>query len=188
MLRGSGLRPDIWAQIWDDAKAAPIAGHGLISPISVEAGGEFFGTAHNAYLQVFWQGGVIGLGLFLAVLAGRFSLCVVARAPTGRLHGFLHTGVHRLHNDDRGRHSDRQAQGSMDAVLVATGDAAGLPGQRIPLPALLRAWGLHIDEAPVICSPPRRQDSSVSAITRRRWCRAFHVEPGKGLSRTWPDG
>jgi O-antigen ligase len=72
LLRGPGLRPDIWAQIWDDAKAAPLAGHGLISPISIEAGGEFFGTAHNAYLQVFWQGGVIGLGLFLVVLAIAF--------------------------------------------------------------------------------------------------------------------
>ncbi len=72
LLRGPGLRPDIWAQIWHDAKTAPIAGHGLISPISIEAGGQLFGTAHNAYLQVFWQAGVIGLGLFLVVLAVAF--------------------------------------------------------------------------------------------------------------------
>lgn len=72
LLRGQGLRPDIWAQLWDEVKAAPIVGHGLISPISIEAGGLFFGTAHNAYLQAFWQGGVIGLGLFLVVLAVAF--------------------------------------------------------------------------------------------------------------------
>jgi O-antigen ligase len=72
LLRGLGLRPDIWTQIWAEAKAAPIAGHGLISTVSVHTGGAHFDTAHNAYLQVFWQGGVIGLGLFLAVLGVAF--------------------------------------------------------------------------------------------------------------------
>ncbi len=68
LLRGPGLRPEIWAQIWAEAMAAPIAGHGLVATVSVEASRLLFGTAHNAYLQVFWQGGVIGLCLFLAVL------------------------------------------------------------------------------------------------------------------------
>jgi O-antigen ligase len=72
LLRGPGLRPEIWAQIWDEAKTAPFAGHGLVSPVSIEAGGQLFETVHNAYLQVFWQGGVIGLGLFLAVLVVAF--------------------------------------------------------------------------------------------------------------------
>jgi len=72
LLRGLGLRPEIWTQIWTEAKAAPFAGHGLISMVSVDAGGQHFETVHNAYLQVFWQGGVIGLCLFLAVLAVAF--------------------------------------------------------------------------------------------------------------------
>lgn len=72
LLRGLGLRPEIWTQIWTEAKAAPIAGHGLVSMVSVDGGEQYFETAHNAYLQVFWQGGVIGLCLFLAVLMVAF--------------------------------------------------------------------------------------------------------------------
>jgi O-antigen ligase len=73
LLRGQGLRPQIWAGVWDEAKSAPIAGHGLLSELSVEAGGKVFENAHGAYLQVLWQGGVIGLGLlfFLLVVAFR---------------------------------------------------------------------------------------------------------------------
>jgi O-antigen ligase len=70
--RGLGLRPEIWAQMWTEAKASPIIGHGLITLGSVNAGEQHFGSAHNAYLQVFWQGGVIGLSLFLAVLMMAF--------------------------------------------------------------------------------------------------------------------
>ncbi len=70
--RGLGLRPDIWAHMWAEAKASPIVGHGLISLGSVDAGYQHFGSAHNAYLQVFWQGGMIALCLFLAVLMVAF--------------------------------------------------------------------------------------------------------------------
>lgn len=72
LLRGQGLRPQIWAGVWDDAKSAPVAGHGLISEVSVEAGTHTFETVHNAYLQVFWHGGVIGLCLFLFLLTVAF--------------------------------------------------------------------------------------------------------------------
>jgi O-antigen ligase len=66
--RGLGLRPEIWAALFNDALRAPLAGHGLVSPISVEAGDKVFGNAHSAYLQVFWQGGLLGLGSFLVLL------------------------------------------------------------------------------------------------------------------------
>ena len=66
--RGLGLRPQIWAALWNDALRAPIAGHGLVSPISVAVDDQTFQNAHSAYLQVFWQGGIIGLGLFLGLL------------------------------------------------------------------------------------------------------------------------
>jgi O-antigen ligase len=72
--RGLGLRPEIWAHMWAEAKAAPVFGHGLVSLGSVDAGDQHFGSAHNAYLQVLWQGGVIGLCLFLAVLVMSFRL------------------------------------------------------------------------------------------------------------------
>lgn len=70
--RGQGLRPQIWAGIWEQARSVPIAGHGLISEVSVKAGRHSFATAHNAYLQVFWHGGAIGLSLFLLMLGWAF--------------------------------------------------------------------------------------------------------------------
>jgi len=66
--RGLGLRPQIWAALWQQALATPLAGHGLISPVAVEVDGKLYQNAHSAYLQVFWQGGIIGLGLFLGLL------------------------------------------------------------------------------------------------------------------------
>jgi O-antigen ligase len=71
-VRGAGLRPQIWAAIWEEAKSTPIVGHGFISEVSVAGGKRVFETVHNAYLQVFWQGGVIGLGLFLLMLVAAF--------------------------------------------------------------------------------------------------------------------
>jgi O-antigen ligase len=68
LLRGQGLRPLIWSEAWREAITAPIVGHGLISEVSIDLQGHHFETLHNAYLQVFWQGGMIGLCLFLLVL------------------------------------------------------------------------------------------------------------------------
>jgi O-antigen ligase len=67
-LRGMGLRPQIWEGIWSEARLAPIFGHGLTSDISVKVGRNVFETTHNAYLQAFWHGGAIGLGLLLLLL------------------------------------------------------------------------------------------------------------------------
>jgi len=72
LLRGKGLRPLIWSQAWEQAILAPIAGHGLISEVSIDAGRQHIETVHNAYLQVFWHGGVIGLCLFLFLLIRAF--------------------------------------------------------------------------------------------------------------------
>jgi len=75
-LRGMGLRPQIWAGAWSEAVLTPVFGHGLTSDVAVMVGKNVFETAHNAYLQAFWQGGVIGLGLLLLVLlvAFRYAL------------------------------------------------------------------------------------------------------------------
>jgi O-antigen ligase len=72
LLRGRGLRPDIWSEVLKQALHAPLFGNGLVSPLLVETGGRQFANAHSAYLQVFWQGGLVGLGLFLAVLGVAF--------------------------------------------------------------------------------------------------------------------
>lgn len=68
VLRGRGLRPQIWSSTWEQALATPLAGHGLTSTLSVQLGRQLFETAHNAYLQVFWHGGIIGLCLHLCLL------------------------------------------------------------------------------------------------------------------------
>ena len=72
LLRGQGLRPLIWAQAWEEAKSAPLIGHGLLSMIAVQSQQHVFETIHNAYLQVLWHGGLIGLCLFLVVLTLAF--------------------------------------------------------------------------------------------------------------------
>lgn len=68
VLRGRGLRPQIWSSTWEQALLTPIAGHGLTSTLSVQLGRQLFETAHNAYLQVFWHGGIVGLLLHLYLL------------------------------------------------------------------------------------------------------------------------
>ena len=75
MLRGTSFRPEIWLEIWRHALEAPLFGHGLTPKVAVQFENvRLFETAHNAYLQVFWQGGLLGLGLFLAVLASALRL------------------------------------------------------------------------------------------------------------------
>lgn len=71
-LRGQGLRPLIWSTAWDQALTAPLLGHGLISPLAIHVDGGVFKTAHNAYLQIFWLAGGVGVLLFLVLLVIAF--------------------------------------------------------------------------------------------------------------------
>ncbi len=70
--RGIGERPLIWKALWEQSKSAPLFGHGLISTLSIEMPGYNFETAHNAFLQLFWQGGAVGVMIFLLLLAVAF--------------------------------------------------------------------------------------------------------------------
>ena len=72
LQRGQGLRPLIWMALWDEGKSAPLFGHGLISTASVEIMGATFETAHNAFLQLFWQGGATAVIIFLMLLVTAF--------------------------------------------------------------------------------------------------------------------
>jgi O-antigen ligase len=70
--RGPGLRPLIWAAVLDEAQSAPVFGHGLASTLSVGISGYTFETAHNAFLMLFWQGGAVGVMIFLLLLVVAF--------------------------------------------------------------------------------------------------------------------
>ncbi|MDG1945490.1 MAG: O-antigen ligase family protein [Halioglobus sp.] len=72
ILRGQGLRPLIWSTAWDQALTAPLLGHGLISPVAIHVDGRAFATIHNAYLQIFWIAGSVGVLLFLVLLVVAF--------------------------------------------------------------------------------------------------------------------
>jgi len=72
LQRGLGLRPLIWEGVWNEARSTPFFGQGFISPMSVEAAGITYETAHNAYLQVFWKGGSLGVIMFLLLFAVAF--------------------------------------------------------------------------------------------------------------------
>ena len=81
--RGAGLRPGIWAGVWQQISTLPLTGHGLTSTLSVTSGKEHFETAHNAYLQVLWHGGVIGLLVFGLLFAGAFRTAWIRGCDTG---------------------------------------------------------------------------------------------------------
>jgi O-antigen ligase len=68
-IRGGGLRPGIWQAYLKDVAQAPIFGRGIISAFSYDIDEYSFATAHNAYIQTLWHGGVIGLGLLLLLIA-----------------------------------------------------------------------------------------------------------------------
>ena len=66
--RGDSFRPDIWAyaidQTWSSAKWT---GFGILTPDQVPVGDRVFSHPHSMYVAVFFQGGLVGLLLFLAL-------------------------------------------------------------------------------------------------------------------------
>lgn len=72
-VRGEGLRPMIWAEVWKEIMTMPVFGHGIVLAPHVEVKSHHFEGAHNAYLQLFWQGGLVGLGLFGILFAVAFK-------------------------------------------------------------------------------------------------------------------
>lgn len=71
--RGISLRPEIWRYVFQQSLKHPWFGIGLDRyPIEVPTSvGLKYGT-HNIFLAVFYQGGIIGLALFMAMVAVTF--------------------------------------------------------------------------------------------------------------------
>jgi O-antigen ligase len=67
-IRGGGVRPLIWQAFLKDVAQTPIFGQGIITEVNYDIGVAHFARAHNAYIQAFWNGGVIGLGLLLLLI------------------------------------------------------------------------------------------------------------------------
>jgi O-antigen ligase len=68
-IRGGGTRPLIWQEFLKDVVHTPIFGRGINTEVNYDIGVEHFSRAHNAYIQALWNGGVIGLGLLLLLIA-----------------------------------------------------------------------------------------------------------------------
>ncbi len=75
--RGQSFRFVIWSEVWQGILARPVFGHGLLSELAIDTGRKTpMSVAHNAYLQIFWTGGIIGLLLFLLLLGNAFRFAV----------------------------------------------------------------------------------------------------------------
>ena len=70
LSRGDSYRPDIWAEILRRVADQGLwFGNGVLSDDSVPVGGLVMPHPHNLYLAVLFQGGIVGLTLFLSVIA-----------------------------------------------------------------------------------------------------------------------
>ena len=83
--RGQSFRFIIWSEVWQGIQARPIFGHGLLSELAIDTGARSgpMSVAHNAYLQVFWTGGIIGLLLFLLLLGSAFRFALLRGQQEG---------------------------------------------------------------------------------------------------------
>ncbi len=87
-------RSDAWSYFWDEAQVNPIFGRGLNSVVVLGSAAQGldgdFRQAHNEYLQIFVEGGIVGvvliIGSIVALIAQRFR----STAPSLRVDlGFL---------------------------------------------------------------------------------------------------
>jgi hypothetical protein len=104
MFRGMTNRSDIWASTISTTLDAPVLGLGSLSDPSVALPVKTFIHAHSAFVASFRDGGLVGLGLLLAVLAYACVAAIrVARASGDwRYIAFLVYGIVCIvWNDDR---------------------------------------------------------------------------------------
>jgi O-antigen ligase len=68
--RGDSFRPLIWSTIFERVwTQAPIFGLGILTPDDVPNGTILHSHPHSMYLAVLYQGGLLGLGLFLTLIS-----------------------------------------------------------------------------------------------------------------------
>jgi O-antigen ligase len=82
-------RTEVWTSSWPDIMQAPLLGHGYMAAkwVSVQVEGVFAGAGslHNAFLDVVYNNGLVGLVLFLAALiVVSKNLRHVLKNPPGR--------------------------------------------------------------------------------------------------------
>ncbi|MXV44715.1 hypothetical protein GS501_06635 [Saccharibacter sp. 17.LH.SD] len=65
VARGDSFHRAIWKSVWHDALQHPWIGHGFGALTAVHIQNMVFAHAHNLYLDVFFQGGAVGLVLLL---------------------------------------------------------------------------------------------------------------------------
>ena len=70
--RGDSFRLYIWGEIWQRLAGSPVWGLGILTPDDVFMGELQFHHAHNLYLSVAYQGGMIGVALLLWLLVRTF--------------------------------------------------------------------------------------------------------------------
>lgn len=94
-------RTDLWTSAWPAIMQAPLLGHGYMAAkwVSLQVEGVFAGAGslHNAFLDVVYNNGLIGLALFLAVLiVVSKNLRHVLKNPAGRDAYLLAVGTFAL--------------------------------------------------------------------------------------------
>lgn len=74
--RGLSYRPEIWLAAFDDIRIAPLLGHGIGSKMSlfISSLNKSFSDSHNIHIGLTYQLGVIGLIVWLTLIAHLFRL------------------------------------------------------------------------------------------------------------------
>lgn len=80
--RGLSYRPEIWLNVLEQIKTQPVLGHGISAPLYIDIPqiGYSFRDPHNMTLSVFYQGGAVGLMLWVAMYALALLFCWRHRA------------------------------------------------------------------------------------------------------------
>jgi O-antigen ligase len=72
--RGDSFRAEIWAATLERIlEGGPWFGVGILTDDEVQVGEQLMLHPHNLYLAVFYQGGLVGLALFVGLLLATFS-------------------------------------------------------------------------------------------------------------------
>lgn len=74
LARGTGVRPQIWLNVWHAVLRAPLFGHGLLSEESINLTGAGSGPLvidhpHSIFMATLFYGGLVGMALLLSLLA-----------------------------------------------------------------------------------------------------------------------